>query len=173
MHFAFGFCALLVPWLGPVGSIAIAGAACLYNLVWAPAVGWDRAYRRTGEARFSGIGTYPLAVLLLLLTTPPHVAMAAWGVLAAADPAAATAGTRFPRPSIPWNRRESLVGTAAAVVVGAAAAAALLAYAGQPSWRGAVAAGVMGAIAESLPWPIDDNLPVACAAAVAVWTFGG
>ena len=76
VHFAFGFCALLVPWLGRGGSVAVAAAACAYNLALAPAMGWDRAYRRPGEPLVAGVGSYPIAVLLLLLVLPPRNAMA-------------------------------------------------------------------------------------------------
>ena len=173
VHFAFGFCALLVPALGRGGSIAIAGTACLYNIFLAPAFGWDRAYRRKGESRLAGVGTYPVAVLLLLVLAPLHAAMAAWGVLAAADPAAAIVGTRWPRPRLPWNSRKSVSGSLAAFVVGAISAVLLLLHAGTPSPVGAaVVAGAAGAVAESLPWPMDDNIPVAAAAAVALAAMG-
>jgi len=172
VHFAFGFCALLVPPLGRAGSVALAAAACAYNLVLAPALGWDRAYRRPGEPRLAGVGTYPLAVLLLLLAAPLPAAMAAWGVLAAADPLAAAAGTRAPRPRLPWNPGKSAAGTAAAFAGGTAAAWALLLYAGAPgALAPALAAAAAGALAESLPWPIDDNLPVAAAAGATLAAF--
>ncbi|MHC4451158.1 MAG: hypothetical protein ACYS0E_13650 [Planctomycetota bacterium] len=173
VHFAFGFCALLVPVLGREGSLAIAAVACLYNLVLAPALGWDRAYRRAGEPRGSGLATYPLAVFLLLLATPQSVAMAAWGVLAAADPAAAAVGSRWRRPRVPWHPEKSLIGTTAALVVGSAVAWLMLCYDGAVNPGGAaLAAGLAAAFAESLPWPIDDNLPVAAAAAAALLAAG-
>jgi dolichol kinase len=173
VHFAFGFCALLVPLLGREGSIAVAAAACAYNLAIAPALGWDAAYRRKEEPRMSGLATYPLAVLLLLAIAPLPAAMAAWGVLAAADPAAAAVGSRLPRPRVPWNAAKSLVGTLAAALVGTVVAWLLLRYAGVESpVVPAVAAGVAGAFAESLPWPIDDNLPVAAAAGAALVVVG-
>jgi dolichol kinase len=174
VHLAFGGAALLVPVLGRAGSIAVAASAAVYNIVLAPALGWDRSYRRAGESRLSGIGTYPLAVLLLLCFTPPRTAMAAWGVLAVGDPAAAAAGVRWGRRALPWNRAKTWIGTLAAFVAGSAAAWALLAYAGpSPAPVGAaLAAGAAGALAESLPWPIDDNLPVAAGAAAALVGVG-
>ena len=173
VHFAFGFCALLVPELGREGSVAVAGAACLYNLAVAPALGWDRGYRRPGEPRFSGLATYPIAVLLLLLVAPLPVAMASWGVLAVADPLAAAVGSRRPRPRVPWNPRKSLWGSAAAFAGGSVAAGLLLLHASSPApLVPALAAGAAGALAESLPWPIDDNLPVAAATAAALAAMG-
>jgi len=173
VHFAFGFCALLVPTLGRWGSAAVAGAACAYNLGIAPVLRLDRGYRRPGESRFAGLATYPLAVLALVLLAPERVAMAAWGVLAAADPVAAAVGSRWPRPAAPWNSGKSLVGAAAGALVGGIAAAALLRFAGAhevvlPALAGATA----GAVVETIRWPIDDNLPVAAAAAAALAAAG-
>jgi len=173
VHLAFGAAALLVPVLGRAGSIALAAAALLYNVALAPALGWDRGYRRAGEARLAGIGSYPLAVLLLLCSAPLPVAMAAWGVLAAGDPAAAAVGNRWSSSSLPWNRHKSWLGSLAAVIAGSTAAGLLLLYSGQRSVFGpALAAGLAGAIAESLPWPVDDNLPMAGAAAAALVIAG-
>jgi len=158
-----------VPLLGRAGSIALAGAAALYNIVLAPTFGWDRRYRRLGEPRLAGIGTYPLAVLLLLCVAPLPAAMAAWGVLAVGDPAAAALGSRVSSGPLPWNRNKTWLGSLAALVAGSVAAALLLAYAGaRPVLGPAIAAGCAGALAESLPWPVDDNLPMAGTAAAAI-----
>jgi len=128
---------------------------------------------RAPRIRVSGLATYPLAVFLLLLAAPQSVAMAAWGVLAAADPAAAAVGSRWRRPKVPWHREKSLNGTAAALVVGSAVAWLMLRYDGAANPLGpALAAGLAAAFAESLPWPIDDNLPVAAAAAAALLAGG-
>jgi len=173
IHLAFGGAAFLVPVLGRVGSIALAATAVFYNVLIAPAFGLDRGYRRSGERRLSGIGSYPIAVLLLLCVTDAHVAMGAWGVLAAADPAAAAVGRRWGSAAIPWNRQKTWIGSATALVVGTGAAWALLRYAGlsQPL-APACAAGAAGAVAESMPWGIDDNLPLAAAAASALIFMG-
>lgn len=177
VHLAFGGVAFLVPLLGRVGSITLAAAALLYNVLLAPTFGLDRGYRRAGEPRWAGIGTYPLAVLLLLCVAPLQIAMAAWGVLAVGDPAAAAAGKRWSSPSLPWNASKTWLGSLAAAVGGTLAAGMFLLYAGTPGgfgavWAPAAAAGLAGALAESLPWPVDDNLPMAGAAAAAM-VLGG
>ena len=177
VHLAFGGAAFLVPVLGRPGSIALAAAAVAYNVLLAPTFGWDRAYRRAAEPRLAGIGTYPLAVLLLLCVAPWQIAMAAWGVLAAGDPAAAAIGNRWCSPCLPWNRDKTLLGSLGACAGGSIAAGVLLLYAGTCGYSGAVAgpalaAGLAGAFAESLPWPVDDNLPMAGAAAAALVLAG-
>lgn len=113
-----------------------------------------------------GLATYPIAVFLVLWVAPLTAAMTAWGVLAVADPLAAAIGTRWPKPVLPWSPRKSWAGSIAAVVGGSAATWLLLRYSGRdPAVLTVVATGVGAALAESIRWPIDDNIPVAAAAA--------
>jgi dolichol kinase len=166
VHFAFGGFALLIePW-GRGACAAIAGAAVLYNAVLAPRFGLDRAYRRPDERILSGLVTYPLAVLLLLLLAPPAVAAGAWVVLASVDPVAAAAGSRFAAPRVPWQKAKSLTGTLAGFLAGSLLCGGMLRLLGEDAWPAAVAAAASGAAAETLPLPIDDNLPIAAAAAI-------
>ena len=82
-----------------------------------------------------------------------------------------SAGKR--RPRVPWNPTKSFIGTTAALVVGISVAWLMLRYDGAVNpWGPALAAGLAAAFAESLPWPIDDNLPVAAAAAAALLAGG-
>jgi dolichol kinase len=166
VHFAFGGCALLIgPW-GRGWCAALAAAAVLYNAVVAPRLGLDASYRRAGEGWWSGLVTYPLAVLLLLLLAPAPVAAGAWVVLASADPVAAAAGSRFPAPRMPWHPGKSLAGMLAGFVASGLLCGGALQLMGEDAWAAAVAAAAAGAVAETLPLPIDDNLPVAAAAAI-------
>lgn len=166
VHFAFGGCALLVgPW-GRGWCAVVAAAAVLYNAVLAPRLGLDASYRRPGEGWWSGLVTYPLAVLLLLLAMPAPVAAGAWVVLASADPVAAAVGSRFPRPRVPWHPAKSLAGTAAGFLAAGLLCTGVLRLMGEAAWPAAVAAGAAGALAETVPLPFDDNLPLAAAAAV-------
>jgi dolichol kinase len=169
VHFAFGACALLIGPLGRAGSAALAGAALLYNAVIAPALGLDRGYRRAGEGRWGGLTTYPLAVLLLVVLTPSQVAAGGWVILATVDPVAAAVGSRWPRPRVPGHPAKSLVGAAAGFLAGAAACTGLFVVLGEGHlWPAAVLAAAAGAVAEALPLPIEDNLTVAAAAALAL-----
>lgn len=169
IHFLAGGCALLLAPLGPGWGAALAASALAYNAFVAPALGLDRAYRREGEGRWGGLATYPLAVLLLVLFTRLEVAAGAWAVLAAADPVAATVGSRLRRPRVPWNPGKSLVGAAAGAVAGALACFGVLRWMGAtPALLPALAAGAAGAFAEALPIRGDDNLRIAAAAAIAL-----
>jgi dolichol kinase len=174
IHLLVGGCAFLVkPWGRPACSV-VALLGLLYNAVIAPRFGLDRAYRRDGEGHLGGLVTYPLAVLLLLLLFPATVAAGAWVVLAVADPVAAFVGARFPRPRIPGNPRKSLVGAAAGFVAAFGACFGLLAYMDAPrAALAAACAAAAGVAAESLPLKIDDNLPLAAAAALALLAFVG
>ncbi|MCZ6787928.1 MAG: hypothetical protein O7E54_12280 [Planctomycetota bacterium] len=174
VHFAFGGCALLLDDVGCRWGLVIAGAAFVYNAFVAPSLRLDRGYRREGEPRFGGLSCYALSVFLLILLTPTHVAAGAWAVLAAADPVAAAVGTRLPRPRAPWNRAKSLTGALAGALAGAAACALVLGH-GFPGRlvEGALSAGVAGALVETVPLPINDNLVIAGAAACALWPWMG
>lgn len=167
VHFCFGGCVLLIPLLGRAGSAALASAALLYNAWLAPRLRLDRAYRRANEARFAGLTTYPLAVLALLLVCPLAVAAGAWVVLATADPVAAAAGSRWPRPRVPGHARKSLVGGVAGFAVSFPACALALCYMDVPHpVAPAACAAAAGAAAEALPLPFDDNLAIAAASAL-------
>jgi dolichol kinase len=174
VHFAFGGCALLLDDVGRRWGLLIAGAAVVYNAFVAPVFRLDRGYRRESEPRFGGLTCYALAVFLLILMTPLRVAAGAWAVLAAADPVAAVVGTRLPRPRVPWNPRKSLTGALAGAVAGAAACALVL-WPDPPQRliEGALSAGVAGALFETLPLPVNDNLVIAAAAACALWPWVG
>ncbi len=173
VHFGAGGFALVVARLGRGWSITLAATAVVYNLVIAPRFGFDRGYRRDGEGRWGGLGTYAIAVLLLLVVAPLAVAAGAWAVLAVADPVAAAVGGRLPRPKVPWNPRKSLVGTAFGSAAGAAACyLALWANGAEPSWLAAACGGLAGGLAETIPWR-DDNLLVAAGAAAALWPMVG
>jgi dolichol kinase len=169
VHFGFGFAIVLLPHLQRPGGAAVAALALLYNALLAPGLGLDRAYRREGERRLSGLTSYPLAVLLLILLAPLEVAAGAWAVLAVLDPVAAAVGSRVPRPRVPFHPAKSLAGSAAGFVAGAAGCALALRYMGlEEAWGPALCAAGAAALVEALPWPIDDNLPVAAAAALAL-----
>lgn len=173
VHLAFGSCALLVPLLGRGGSIGLAATALAYNALLAPRLGLDSGYRRPGERRVSGLVTYPLAVLLLLCIAPLPVAGAAWVIMAVADPIAAAVGSQVPRPRVPYHPRKSLIGSAAGLIAAALACAGYLHFVGaKDPLVPALVAAVAGVLAESIPWPFDDNLPIALFSATTLWAWG-
>jgi dolichol kinase len=169
---------LLLPVLGPRGMAAVAGAALLLNLLVLPRTPLGRALARPGEGRWNGLVAYPAAVALGFLLFDERGAAAAWAALACGDPAASAAGRSREWPArIPWCRAKSLAGSVAFLVAAALGATATIAVlfgaeAGRAALPAAVAAAAGGAIAESLPWTRDDNLPVLLAAGGA-WTLVG
>ncbi len=172
VHVAFGFVALSLRYLSPLEAVLLLLAALAHNLFLIPR--YARAlWRAEDEARgFSiGIVLYPAVVLgfvLLFLDRPP-LAAAAWGILAFGDGFATLVGRTVGGPRLPWNSRKTWAGTIAYVVFGSMAAAGLLAFVSLRPDQGAAisfvgalglcaVAAVAGAVVESLPLKLDDNL---------------
>ncbi len=176
----------LYPWIGREGMLWASGAAVLLNLFVLPRTSFGRALRREGEPPAGGLVTYPMAVFLLFLVAEPHRAAMAWLALAVADPLASVLGRRFGTTPLPWNRRKTVFGF---LVVGWASLAVLAAshlvlqgVPGSPlhgqasaltlaSAAGIVIAAGGAAIVESLPLPLDDNLPFALTVGVVLTVF--
>jgi uncharacterized protein (TIGR00297 family) len=88
-------------------------------------------------------------------------------VLAAGDSAACLAGRRLGRTRLPWNRAKSVAGTAAFFAAALPVSASAFAWVDGRSFPAGLAflAGpvALGALAESLPSKLGDNLPAAVA----------
>jgi hypothetical protein len=179
IHAAMCGWALLFPWIGKPGAIALAGAAVLFNAFVFPRLPIGASVVRTGEGRWTGVQWYPLSVLGLVLALPLSLAAGAWGVLAAGDAASNLVGRRLGRSNpLPWNRSKSLAGAAGFVLAALPVAWALMAWchartppggSGGPLFRLAAAGAVAGALVETLPVKVDDNLTVAAAAGGAMF----
>ncbi len=167
VHLGVGGFAFLLRELTPWQAALCAAGAVLFNRFGLRALGGARLFRGE-EARHpwrSGIVIYPVAVLLLivLFRDRMEVAAASWGILAAGDSAAGLFGRRFGRRTLAWNRTKSLEGTAAFVLGAVAAAWALLVWMGRQPLEAvllAVPTALFGALIESLPWRLSDNLTV-------------
>lgn len=177
VHMAMTGFALALRWLTTGQAAACAGAAIVFNWVVLPRIGADM--RRPGTPWFDGIRAYPVAVLGLVLALPLPLAAAAWGVLGVGDAVSNLAGRRWGRPPFLGRPDRSLVGSVAFVVAAAPVALLLLWFVADtpPDVRmaaAALAAAVAGAVAEVLPLPrrLDDNLPVAAAAGLALYLLG-
>ncbi|MAG93194.1 MAG: hypothetical protein CMJ48_05540 [Planctomycetaceae bacterium] len=133
----------------------------------------DESTPETGTAATAG---YALSVLLTLLILPAHaeLGMTVLAVLAFGDGSATLAGLLFGRRKLPWNREKSWAGFVAFLLVGLPMATILYWGEAQPgvSWRTAAicgtAAAIAGAIAESLPSRVNDNIRVGIASMLAV-----
>lgn len=186
VHMGVGLIAFAVVFLGPFYSALCAVAAILANLFLLPRVGGKYLWRSHEEERGSSLGIvlYPTAVLLLILVFWNHleVAAAIWAILAFGDGMASLVGMTFGGPRLPWNRRKSWAGTAAYFVFGTLGAATLLAwtlyhqgelaltldalpgsaFGAEVGFLLAAAAvtALVGAVVESQPIELDDNLSV-------------
>lgn len=180
----------LLPLLGGTGMALFAAAATVLNFAVLPRTALGRAMAREGEGNMGGLVTYPLAVLLLFLFFQPAAAAGAWAILALGDAAAAAAGTAVPRsPRIPWNKTKSVAGSVAFLLAATAGAMLVVSLVGNGTvaedlqgdgaeraqaaareasslWKAWPAAAAVGALVESLPLRIDDNLPIALMAAI-------
>lgn len=170
VHIGVGGIAFLIRFLGPLWSAVAAIGAVLFNLLVLPRIGGRRLWREAESARGSALGIvlYPVAVLLLVLVFHRRleVAAAVWGILAFGDGMASLVGMAIGRRRLPWNARKSWAGTTAYALFGTAGAAALLLWTAPGRYElgfalaVCTAAALLGALVESLPQGLDDNLSV-------------
>lgn len=167
IHIAFGLFAFTLKWLpwwaaAIVAVCAIAGNLfVLHRIVGSGVARHERGYD-------AGIVLYPIAVLALILVFRHQLAIAAvaWTTLAFGDGFATLAGTRLPGAPLPWNREKSWGGLFAFLLAGSAAGVAVAMWIGGIPLRYVIAAVIVGAIVETLPLRVDDNVTVPFAVAV-------
>lgn len=167
--------ALLLRWLTWPQAALLAGTAFAFNWQVLPRVGGREMWRSADHARGYPVGilAYPLAVLGLILLFRERLWMAAagWGILAVGDGMASLLGQAAGGPRLPWNARKGWIGFASFVAFGTAAAAFLWAFtarlplgADAAHWPRTLAASfflaLAGALVESLPSTLDDNVTV-------------
>lgn len=173
--------ALLLRWLTWPQAALLALCAFAFNWLVLPRVGGRGMWRSSDVARGYPVGilAYPLAVLalVLLFRERPWMAAAGWGILAVGDGMASLLGQALGGPRLPWNERKGWVGFLSFVVFGAAAAAFLWAFTARlplavdaahwPRTLGvSLALALAGALVESLPSTLDDNVTVPLAVAL-------
>ncbi len=171
---------LLFPWIGKAGAIALGAVAVLFNALVLPRLPIGKSVSREGDRRWTGIQWYPVAVLGLVVLLPLPLAAGGWGVLAAGDAASNVVGRRWGRAKLPWNPRKSWAGTIAFALAAAPASCALMGWwyahtrpdatfedAAPVMILGSAAAAILGALVETIPSKIDDNLTVAAGAGAA------
>lgn len=160
----FAFTLKWIPWwLGALAALfAIFGNWLILHRLVGKGVsrderGWDW-----------GIVLYPLAVFILLLVFWHQlpIAAVAWTTLAFGDGFATLIGKRLPRPSLPWNPEKSAAGFVAFIVFGLVAGYTMAWWLGGLRPIEVAAAVVVGAIVETLPLGVNDNITVPFAAAV-------
>ena len=159
---------------------SITGAVLGVVLGWVviPQTPLEKRLRRPGEPFLCGLRTYPVAVLGLVLALPASLAAGAWAVLAAGDAAASFAGRYVKAPRIFGHPKATWSGTAAFVLVGWAAALGVGTFV-EATGGGLFVppmvvpfAVVAAALADLVPIPPDDNLPIAAAAGLVLGLAG-
>lgn len=167
VHIGMGFFALFLRRLDWREAALAALAALAFNLFVLPRVGGGRLLREEDLTRGYPIGIllYPIVVLVLIVIFRKHLELAAagWGLLAFGDGFATLVGGGLEGPRLPWNPRKTWAGLLAYVVFGSLGSGLLFAFVrGRGFTRGECVVVVLGAIAgaivESLPSEIDDNL---------------
>jgi uncharacterized protein (TIGR00297 family) len=181
VHVGVGGFAFLLRYLTSAQAAGMALAAFLFNWQVLPRIGgkglWRDGEHTLGYPR--GILLYPLSVLGLVLYfwNARWMAAAVWAVLAFGDGMASVVGQTVGGPRLPWNREKSWAGFLAFVVFGAIGAAVLIAWTAQlpvdlHAWHAkrtlvlGLALAVVGALVESVPSTLDDNVTVPLAGAL-------
>jgi len=168
IHIVTGLWAYLLRWVAPWWLIALALAAAAFNRWLLPRLGGRWLWRRheIEAGRAVGVVLYPLTVALLLTVfyRRPEIAAAGWGLLAFGDGAATLAGRAWGRQRLPWNSGKSWSGFLTYAAVSWVAVFSLVSWivpgrydASFLIWVAAVVA-VLGALFESAPQRLDDNL---------------
>ena len=170
VHAATGLCALLLGILSPRQALICAGIGVALGWILFPATGVEAKLKRSQDGFLNGLKTYPLAVFLLVALLPASRAAAAWAILAFGDSAAAWVGSLVTSPRFFGHPKATWAGSTALFVIGALTAygcSAFVAHTGSPpalSLPICALAACAAVVADLLPLPIDDNLPIAAAA---------
>jgi dolichol kinase len=132
----------------------------------------ERFFRTEEQFREAAMTPFAIAILLTLITFPKPIALIAVYTLGIADPLSAVVG-------ITWGRRRivpgrTVEGSLAFLVATVAVASAVLAWAfpevplGPRLWA-SLLIGILGALCETLPLRIDDNLTIPLAVGFSGW----
>jgi len=166
--------ALLLRWIPWWLAALLAIVALILCATWIPRRWGDRLMRPGdhGSLLNSGIFLYALSVLLLVVffRNRLEIAACAWAILAFGDGAATLLGTSVDGARLPWNPRKTWIGSAGFLVFGSLGGGCLLIWVGQRQGADplqeshafllATCAAFLGALAESLPLELNDNVSV-------------
>ncbi len=173
VHVLMAGFALLLRWIPWWAASLMALAALLFNILALPRLAGESLMRPEERRKGlrTGVAFYALSVLILVLAFRNHldVAACAWGILAFGDGAATLFGRWLGAARLPWNPSKSWAGSAAFLVFGALGGGGLLLHVAQryedppgplPALLLSAVAALAGAVVESLPLDLDDNLSV-------------
>ena len=188
VHMSMVAFAFLLPFLTRLEAAGCAALALLFNLFVLPNLDVDlskrdsaeatrrigqegeappRSYIRASENVWTGIVVYPLSVLVLVLLYggTMHVVAAVWAIMALGDGMAGVVGGAMRGPALPFNSGKRWSGFCAFLLAGTAGAFVLTRWT-SPSvpavmaFAISAATALVGALVESLPIGLDDNVSV-------------
>jgi len=163
LHLLMGIPAFLLVCLDWRVALLLAFVAFLVNTEVLPRSGWGGALMRRNE-KLGGVAWYPFSVLILILMFREETLPTAcgWVSMSFGDALAGTLGCRIPLKSLPWNVEKSWGGFLGFVAGATIALVLVRLQHGQCDnvllWS--LLTGLVGAVFESLPVKIDDNLRV-------------
>jgi dolichol kinase len=177
-----GFC-LLLRWISWETALVLALVSIFYGLFISKRVlprTFDNGERARGFSR--GKLYYGLCIfcLLLIFSDSFYIVAGAWGCLAFGDGLAGLVGQKYGRSKLPYNRQKSWLGSATFFFAASLASCLLMLWVagGQGPelvFADAVllglAAGASGALVESLPLPINDNISSSIIPAAAIYSM--
>jgi uncharacterized protein (TIGR00297 family) len=177
VHIGLGLIAFSLGVLGWKIAAACAAAAIVFNVLILPRIGGHRISRSpAGHDR--GIVLYPIAVFLLIILFRDRLEVAAvgWVVLAFGDGVASIVGRNIGGPTLPWNRKKTLLGTLAFWEVALPMSWLVVRVVGEretllPNLFILFVAVTIAAIVESIDTGVDDNLIVPLVAAASVFAL--
>ena len=156
------FNTLILPWLDidvskrPGVAQGIGAAATAAHTYPAPTVN-----TRTGTALYPAL----VLVLIAIYRNYLYVAAAAWAIMALGDGMATVVGEALRSPALPWNRQKTWPGFISFAVAGTVGADILTRWIApeippDKTFTVCAAAALLGAVVESLPIALDDNITV-------------
>jgi len=170
VHISMLSFAFLLPYLSWMEAAGCAVLALLFNLYILPRLNVDlrkRGIEASSGNPWTGIALYPVSVLILIVLyrQSMHVVGAAWAIMALGDGMASVVGEAVRGPRLPHNSEKTWAGFISFVIAGTAGAYALMRWINPAiTPAGALwmcgAAALSGAVVESLPIELDDNLTV-------------
>lgn len=138
----------------------------LFNVAILPRTGAEPG-EEAEPGNWTGMIFYPISLLALILVFRRHmeVVAAAWAILALGGGAASLAGGAMDGPQLPWNPKKTWTGFAGFVIAGSAGAYVLTRWVSphlplDKTFMISLAGSLVGALVESLPILLDDNLTV-------------
>jgi len=181
VHIGVGSFAFLLRFLSWPQAAGMAALAFLFNWQLLPRIGGRAIWRGSDREKGYPVGIllYPLAVLGLVLAFREELWMAGavWALLAFGDGMASIVGMGLGGPALPWNPKKGWAGFVAFVVFGALGASLLTAWTLGLPWSTAFSGFILritlplaliGAIVESAPTTLDDNLTMPLVGGVAI-----